>query len=335
MANVPRVKYPDGHTELVSVPWAQPHGRFTLMFEGWAIAVLRATRTVSDACALLDLSWDTAQTIMEGAVKRGIEGREVQNIQRVGIDEKSFGRGQDYISVLTDLDQARVIEVVPGRDKGAACALFKTLPAQQLEKVQAVAMDMSESFGAAAREMAPKADIVYDRFHVSQALNQAVDQVRRAENKALLAEGDERLKGTRQTWLFNPKNLQDHRLESLSDLARQNLKTSRAWLHKENFEGFWDMESRWHGQRYLRDWYNSAIRSRLEPIKRVARTLKAHASGLINYFTHHITNAVTEGLNSRIQDLKSAARGFRNFHHYRIRILFFCGKLQLQPAVSA
>jgi hypothetical protein len=92
--------------------------------------------------------------------------------------------------------------------------------------------------------------------------------------------------------------------------------TSRAWLHKENFEGFWDLESRWHGQRYLRDWYNSAIRSRLEPIKRVAHTLKAHTTGLINYFTHHITNAVTEGLNSRIQNLKSAARGFRNFHHY-------------------
>ena len=143
------------------------------------------------------------------------------------------------------------------------------------------------------------------------------------------------MKGTRQTWLFNPKNLQDDRLESLSDLARQNLKTSRAWLHKENFEGFWDLESRWQGQRYLRDWYNSAIRSRLEPIKRVARTLKAHTTGLINYFTHHITNAVTEGLNSRIQDLKSAARGFRNFHHYRMRILFFCGKLELQPALSA
>ena len=134
VADVPRVKYPDGHTELVSVPWAQPHGRFTLMFEGWAIAVLRACRTVSDACELLDLSWDTAQTIMEGAVKRGIERREVQNIQRVGIDEKSFGRGQDYISVLTDLDHARVIEVVPGRDKGAACSLFKTLSAQELGK---------------------------------------------------------------------------------------------------------------------------------------------------------------------------------------------------------
>ena len=95
------------------------------------------------------------------------------------------------------------------------------------------------------------------------------------------------------------------------------------------------MESRWHGTRYLRDWYSSAIRSRLEPIERAARTLKAHTTGLINYFTHHITNAVTEGLNSRIQDLKSAARGFRNFHHYRMRILFFCGKLELQPALSA
>jgi transposase len=121
------------------------------------------------------------------------------NIQSVGIDEKSFGRGRDYISVLTDLDHARVVELVPGRDKGAACSLFKTLTAQELEELQAVAMDMNETIAAAAR------DIVYDRFHVSQALNQAVDQVRRAENKALLTEGDERLKGTRQPGSFNPE----------------------------------------------------------------------------------------------------------------------------------
>ena len=111
----------------------------------------------------------------------------------------------------------------------------------------------------------------------------------------------------------------------------ENLKTSRAWLHKENFRGFWEQESAWAGEGYFKRWYAAAIRSRLEPMKKAARTLKAHLRQLLNYFTYPITNAVTEGLNSRIQQLKAHARGFRSFANYRIRILFFCGKLALLP----
>ena len=332
IAKVPRVKYADGRTELVNVPWASRQSRFTLMFEAWAVQVLLASRSTSAACELLGLSWSAAHSIMRRAVKRGVERRSLEELQRVGIDEKSFGKGQDYIRVLTDLDQGRVLEVEPGRDKASACKLLEQIPAPQQEQICAVAMDMSGSFAAAVAETLPQADIVYDRFHVSQLLNQAVDQVRRAENKKLSEEGDERLKGTRYEWLFNPKNLGAARSEELAALVKANLKTSRAWMHKENFEGFWHEPGRWSGEIYLSSWYHMAIRSRLEPIKRAARTLKSHADGLLNYFEHRITNAVTEGLNSRIQEIKSAARGFRNFENYRTRILFFCGKLDLQPA---
>jgi len=330
VAEVPRVKYPDGHTELVTVPWAQPHGRFSAFFEAWAIQVLTACANIAAGCELLRLDWSTGQTIMSRGVKRGLERRQLE-LTQVGIDEKSFGRGQDYISVMSDLRGSRVIEVVPGRDTASVCALWETLSQRQRQQVMAVAMDLSAACIAGTRLKVPDAKIVFDRFHVSALLNQAVDQVRRQENRRLLEEGDERLKGTRQSWLFNPKNLSDDRLEALAVLARQNLKTSRAWMHKENFEGFWSQPSRWGGGGYLRSWYNSAIRSRLEPIKRAARTLKEHAEGLLNYFSYRITNAVSEGLNSRIQTLKSAARGFRNFAHYRIRILFYCGKLDLYP----
>jgi transposase len=331
-ARVPRVKYADGRTELVAVPWAQPHGRFTLLFEAWAIQVLIACHSVSAACELLRLNWETAQHLMDRAVERGLARRDLRGLARLGIDEKSFGRGQDYISVLSDVDRGRVLEVVPGREQASAELLLETVPEAQRPHIQAVAMDMSRAFAAAVKAQLPEADIVYDRFHVSALLNAAVDEVRRAEHKRLQAEGDESLKGTRQLWLFNPRNLEDDRLENLANLAECNFKTSRAWLQKENFEGFWTQESRWSGEGYLRKWYNSAIHCRLEPIKRAARTIKKHAEGLLNYFDHHISNAVAEGLNSRIQAIKSAARGFRNFENYRTRILFFCGKLQLAPA---
>jgi len=331
-ANVPRVKYADGSTELVAVPWAAPLGRYTLLFEAWAIQVLFACHSVSAACELLRLHWESVQLIMNRAVERGLARRDLTGLARLGIDEKSFGRGQDYISVLSDVDQGRVLEVVPGRDQASAELLLETVPEVQRPEIQAVAMDMSGAFAAAVKAQLPAADIVYDRFHVSALLNGAVDEVRRAEHKRLLGEGDESLTGTRQLWLFNPRNLEDERLDYLASLAECNFKTSRAWLQKENFEGFWLQESRWSGEGYLRTWYKSAIHCRLEPIKRAARTIKKHAEGLLNYFAHHISNAVAEGLNSRIQAIKSAARGFRNFENYRTRILFFCGKLHLAPA---
>src|SRR6266478_8127911 len=172
---------------------------------------------------------------MNRAVERGLARRDLSGLARLGIDEKSFGRGQDYIAVLSDVDKGCVLEVVPGRDQASAEGLLETVPAAQRPAIQAVAMDMSGAFAAAVQAQLPSADIVYDRFHVSALLNQAVDEVRRAEHKRLLGEGDESLKGTRQLWLFNPRNLEDERLDLLASLAECNFKTSRAWLQKENF----------------------------------------------------------------------------------------------------
>lgn len=270
---------------------------------------------------------------MERAVQRGLARRSIDDLRLVGLDEKSFGKGQDYISIMTDLGEARVLEVTCGNDTRSASELWQALPPEQREQVQAAAMDMSAGFAAATRQQAPQAAIVHDKFHVSKMLNEAVDQVRRREHRELKAQEDERLTGTRQLWLYNPANLSDQRLEDFQQLLQENLKTARAWLHKENFGGFWQQESAWAAEGYFRRWYAGAIRSRLGPIKKVARSLKARVRELLNYFTYPITNAVTEGLNSKIQQLKAAARGFRSFANYRTRILFFCGKLDLLPVI--
>jgi len=295
--------------------------------------VLLASRSLSQAKELLGLHWDSLQTIINRAVERGLERRELEHLRYLGLDEKSFGKGQSYISLLTDLEGSRVLEVMEGRDQQAAEFLFATLEEKQLAQVEAVAMDMAGFYAAAAQEAVPQAAIVHDKFHISMLLNKAVDQVRRHEHRELQKEQDDTLKGTRQTWLYNPINLSDQRLEDFQELLQLNLKTSRAWFHKENFAGFWEQEGAWAAAGYFKRWYASAIRSRLAPIKKVARTLKAHLARLLNYFSYPITNAVTEGLNSKIQQLKANARGFRSFANYRTRILFFCGKLELLPII--
>jgi transposase len=331
VARVPRVKYPDGKVETVRVPWAEKGGRFTLLFEAWAVTVLLASATVEQGRQLLRLSWEAAHRIMARAVERGLACRELEDLPYVGLDEKSFLRGQSYVSTMTDVLRGRVLEVVEGRDQASAEALWQSLPEAQRRSIEAAAMDLAAGYAVATRVAAPQAVIVHDKFHVAALLSEAVDEVRRQEHRTLSEQGDDRLKGTRQDWLFNPENLHDERAVRFAALAGTQLKTARAWYYKDFFRQFWESRSRWEAEGFFRHWFAGAVRCRLQPIKRVARTLKAHVEGLYSYIEHPITNAVTEGLNSRIQSLKSAARGFRSFANYRIRILFFCGGLNLQP----
>ena len=332
VAHVPRLKYPDGHTEFVKVPWADKHSQWTMLFERLAVEVLQACRSLSQAYNFLDLDWRSVHRIMQRAVQRGLDARPLEGLRRVGLDEKSFGLGQRYVSLLSDLDQSRVLEVVPGNDTQSGCALWQSVPQAQRETIEAAAMDMSAGFAAATAQQAPHVVIVHDKFHVAKMLNEAVDRVRRKEQQELLKQNDARLTGSRQLWLYNPINLKDERAEEFERLIQSELKTSRAWMLKESFVGFWQQEGRWHAQGYFSKWYSRARRSRLAPVKKVAKSLKNHLDGLLNYFIHPITNAVTEGLNSRIQEIKANARGFRSFDNYRARILFFCGKLNFFPA---
>jgi len=330
-ARVPRGRCAACGVKTSTVPWAGKHSRFTLMFEAFAIEVLRIAANVEAARQLLRLSWDGAQRIMERAVARGLEKRDLGEVTRVGLDEKSFLRSQSYLTALNDLDEGRVIEVIEGRAAEEAAALLGVLPAGVAENIEAVAIDMWPAFIKAVREVLPGADIVFDRFHVSKHLNEAVDKVRRSEHKELSARGITDLAGSRYTWLRAEKNLAGSQRSVLELLCGKNLKTSRAWAIKESFNSFWASRNAAFAETVFRDWYGWAIRSRLEPVKKVARMIKKHMYGLETYFEHRISNAASEGLNSRIQSIKSAARGFRNFANYRVRILFFCGKLDLTP----
>jgi transposase len=330
-ARTPRVDCPEHGVKTMQVPWAAPQGRFTLLFERFAVEVLLASASVSQACALLGIGWDTAQEIMRRAVQRGLERRQLDRLKYLGMDEKSFRRGQSYITLLTDLEESRVLDVVEERTAEAAGQLWDTLSPEQKQGVEAVAVDMWAPFIQTIQTQVPEADIVHDKFHISKYLGEAVDQVRRQEHKELLAQGDETLKGTRQLWLYNPQNFSPEQAEEFSALKDLHLKVARAWAAKELFSKFWEYQEEGWARRFFKDWFGWVSRSRLKPLVEVAQMLKRHLENLLTYLRHHITNAVTEGLNSKIQSLKSAARGFRNFQNYRIRILFFCGKLALYP----
>lgn len=319
-------------TEMVQVPWAQPGSRWTLMFEAWAVKVLQASQSVQAACRLLRLHWDSAHAVMQRAVSRGLQRRELEQVETVGLDEKSFGKGQSYVTMCVDLNAGRVLEVIPERTAEAGRAALQVLPHQQRSQVKAACIDMSPAYDAALASELPQALRVYDRFHVAKMLGEAVDAVRRWEHKQQLSrKGSSPLSGTRYLVLSNMDHLSDERFANLESLLKANLQTGKAYAYRIHFQEFWECADRDQATALFAGWYRSVMGTKLTPLKRVAKTLKRHLDGLLNYFTYRITNAMTEGLNSLVQKIKSNARGFRHLDHYRTRILFFLGNLDLLP----
>ena len=331
VAQVPRLKYKSGRVEEAATPWADRYSRLTRVMEAFVIRLLLAASCTKRVAKLMGLHWETVNTIMKRAVQRGLLRRDEQTLRYVGIDEKSIGRQHNYASVLTDIGGGRVLEVVRGHTLEDAKTLLGTLSVKQREGLRAAVMDMWPGYMSAVREMTG-ADIVHDKFHVSQYLNEAVDRVRRQEHRTMSQQGDSPLTGTKYLWLRTLDDKRSAQARHLRELYAVCAKTARAWTLKETFAAFWDYRQEQSAQNYLKAWTARAMRSNLPPMKEVAAMLRRHDEGLLNHAKHHVTNAAAEGFNSVIQGLKSTARGFRNFENFRVRILFYCGKLDLAPA---
>lgn len=332
-AATPRTNCSEHGVHAVRLPWAEPHSRFTLLFERLVIDWLLAASQQAVA-KRLDLSWDEVHAIMQRAVKRGLARRQAEPIPRVGVDEKAFSRGQSYVTLVTDLDRGCVLYVAADRKQSSLDGFWRTLTAEQLASIQGVAIDMWDPYEASLRQNLPQAEskIVYDKFHVAKHLAEAVDRVRRAENKVLRAAGDNQLVGSKYQWLRNPGNFTDAQWREFRQLRTSKLKTARAWALKEQAMLLWDYCYEKAARNHFAWWYRWASHCRLKPILDKARMLKSRLANILTYLQHGITNATSESLNSKIQWVKYTARGFRNFDNFVTAIYFHCGRLNLVPS---
>jgi transposase len=328
-ARVPQLKYSDGTVQELAVPWAERYSRVTLLMEAFVVKLLQVCPTTKGVCELTRLAWSTVNDIMVNAMERGMLRRAEEDVPYLGLDEKSSEKGHSYVSILTDIERSRVLDLVPERKLAAAKSLLDTLSPTQRTSVKAVAMDMWPAFMSAAHACVHQADIVHDRFHVSKYLGEAVDAVRKQEHRSLTQAGSSPLTGSKWAWLKRYPDGRSAEAVAFRDLNQLNLKTSRAWRIKETFAQFWVYHYTGAAKRFFDAWSSNAMRSRLEPIKKVVKMLRRHEVGLLNYSRHRISNACAEGFNSAIQLIKANARGFRNFTNYRARILFHCGKLDM------
>lgn len=334
-ARVPRVECLEHGVLQVQVPWAERMSRFTALFEALAIRLLRET-TVLGLARLMKLTWHEAAGIQRRAVERGLARRVDEPIRALGIDEKSFQRRHEYVTLAVDLERDRVWWVGDHRSRETLDRFYTEAMANHLEEIEEVVMDMWSPYIRSTRENVPNGErkIVFDKFHVVGHLVQAVDRVRRQEQATLHKQGDDRLKGTKYSWMKGALTRSAKDKRQIRMLSRAGLKVGRAWAIKEAALKLWNYQSETWARKYFQRWYFWATHSQLPPINKAAQMMKRHLDGILAHLKNRRTNAMTEGLNSTIQELKHRARGYRNRENFRMAILFHCGGLDMDPTHS-
>lgn len=330
---VPRTRCPEHGVLRVALPFAEPGSRFTMAFEERTIATILACQTVQGASDLLRISWEEARGIMERAVERGLDRRAADLIPHLGVDEKAIRKGHRYVTVLTDLDGRRIIEVTPERTKASLVEALKALDSRQIAGVQAISMDMHEPYrqAVAAAFPVPQPAVVHDRFHIVSHANEALNDVRKDEARELAAAGRDDLTGMRQAILFGAENLPERHEPSIAALKASDLRTAVGYALKENLRRCWNHRLERTARRHFLSWIRWAKRSGLKPFGKVAEMIRTRLDDVVSYFTHPITNGPQEGMNSKLMSVIRAARGYRHHHTFRMAALFFLGGLDMAP----
>lgn len=333
VAEVGRVKCPEHGVVMVRVPWAEPGSGFTALFEALVIDWLREA-SIAAVARQLGLSWNAIDAVMRRAVKRGLARRKRRPSKRIGVDETAFRKGHDYVTVVSD--GATVLHVADERKQASLEGYYAGLSETELAAIESVSMDMWPAYIGATRAALPDADtkIAFDKFHVAKYLGDAVDKVRRGEHKALLKEGRNDLVRSKYTWLTNPANMSAEQWRRFKSLRESTLKTARAWAIKELAMSLWGYVSRTWAEKGWTRWLAWAVRSRLEPIKKVAKTIKAHLWGILNAIILDAHNGGAESINGRIKLIKVRSRGFRNKERFRNAIYFHLGNLDMYPEAA-
>ena len=325
-ARVPRVKCDACGVKQIGVPWAREDSGFTLLFEAFIMSMVKVmpVNNVAEKVNEHDTRlWRIVLHYVEKARDRSV----FSDVIRAAFDETSARKGHDYVTLFSDLDTRRVIFVADGKDSSTVEAFAADLKAHggDPEAITEVCIDMSGAFIKGTAEHLPNAQITFDKFHAVKIVNDAVDQVRRGEQKTR-----PELKKTRYIWLKNSTNLTQPQQETLGNLSKSNLKTARAYQIRLTLQDVYSQHNRADGEAFIKKWYFWMTHSRLQPMIDAAKTVKRHWDGILRWFDSKIANGFSEGINSLIQAAKAKARGYRSTRNLKAMIYLIAGKLELQ-----
>lgn len=324
---IPRVKSSKG-VKTILVPWADNYERHTYLFERLAIDLLKATKNQTQTSNLLRCGFNVINRIIHLSVKRGMKRRPKDvAFTNLSLDEKSFRKGHNYVTVLSSPLTGCVIDIAEGRDiKATKGLLEQVIKPEHRNSVETVSVDMWKAYLNSVETILPKANIVHDRFHLIKYLNDAIDKVRRREVKQ-----HEELKNSRFVLLKKQENLTDKQQILFEHIQATNYQVSKAWRVREDFKDIFGSQSLESAFNLFIKWGASVLRTNIKEIIKVAKMFNNHIKGVINALTNSFSNAMAERLNGKIQEVKTVGRGYRTFKNFRSAILFFHGGLNLYP----
>jgi transposase len=328
-ARAPRVKCPNAGcgVKQIQVPWARPGSGFSLLFEALVMALVREM-PVKIAAALLGEHDTRIWRVLDHYVQSARAQEDHSEVKRVGMDETSARRGQDYIALFFDMDLRRLLFGTEGKDHETVKAFAEDLKAHKGDpaNVTDASIDMSKAFIKGVNEALPNAEITFDPFHLIKHMNDALGKVRAEEARLY----PEMMKGSRYAFLKNPENLTEKQDETLTRLCNYRLKTARAYLIKLALQDVYFATTREDAQGRLKAWYSWAIRSQIDQVRKVAKTVKNHWNGILAWFDSQLSNGFLEAVNGLIQAAKRRARGYRTTKNLINMAYLIAGKLDFR-----
>ncbi len=316
------------------VPWAAAGTTFTHRMEELAAFLARHT-DITSVTRLLGMAWRTVGRVVRRVGEARLDPDRWKGLRRIGVDEFSYRKRHRYLTVVLNHDTGKVVWAAKGKNAETLCTFFDLIGPEQCAGIQLVTIDMSAAYEKAITERLPNATIIFDRFHVQQLSTNAVDAVRRDQQRELRNAGDPDeatvTKGTRFVLLKNPWNLTLEQGRKLSAVLRNNVQLFRAYLLNQTLAGALDYRQPKRARRALDDWLSWACRSKLAPFVKVSRTIRAKKEGVLAYIRERLTNGIVEGTNNRLRMIARRAFGFHSPDALISMLYLCCGGIALQP----
>jgi transposase len=326
-----RVDCPSCGVKAEALPWAEGKQRLTTAY-CWYLAGWAKRLSWSEVAGVFHTTWHHVFESVKMAVDWGRRHVNLENVTAIGIDEIAWSRGHNYVTVVYEISAGcrRLLWVGPKRTAKTLLGFFRWFGKERTGRIQFVCSDMWRAYLKVVKKKASHAIHVLDRFHIMSMMSKAIDKVRSEEAKEMRSAGLEPLlKGSRWWFLKRPENLTARQAGNLTEVLRYNLRTVRSYLLREGFQMFWDYVSPYWAGRFLDTWCGRVMRSRIEPMKKVARSLRGHRELILNWFRAKkaISAGVVEGLNNKAKLATRKAYGFRTYDALEVVLYHTLGNL--------
>lgn len=318
-----RIQCKCGYRGMEKLEFIDPYCRCTKRMEEY-VFMLCKIMTVYDAAELVKLSWHTVKNIDKKHINKLTVGLAQANPLRIGVDEVAYQKGHNYLTIVRDIDLGKVIWVGFSRTKETLDSFFRELGPIKSRAIQVAVVDMWDPYIASVKEHTD-ADIVFDKFHISKKVNEALDSVRKQEFAQADPEERKEMKHKRFLILARNKNIEEEKREELDTLLKQNETLSKAYLLKEQVLNILDETELEIALKRLKKWMHNVTKSGIIAYDKVVNTLQHYLYGVLNYFKHHLTNAASEAINNKINVIKRRAYGFRDLEYFKLKIIQLCG----------